>query len=318
MIFQYIESNMNYLTTENIKQRLSLIEDKFNCKIIITEAKGVSGCWYISLDPIDLNWTHDQGYIADFESEYGYEPDSSDMYYEYDAGLYYELQEYIKKQFDSKYFTVDEWEVSTEYKYVEFRIEQTFTEENKSNIKQVPLFPNINVFAIYDGKTYIKTIKQRENMVGEDVRDLLKKTFKDFLDKADIFFCCTLNDSNYLGYHSKLGLDLTKQDVFEKFIGDSNWYKILQSIENELPGETELYQDPTDDTGVDRIKVQFSSIEDYAIDGSFAQITIDEIKSILGSYNISYTMSILPKLGSFDRARIIIKPYPKIEKFLKF
>ncbi len=309
----------NYITVEEIKRRLSLIEHKFDCKLKITEAKGIPGCWYISLDPIDLDWTPDQGYIADFKSQYGYEPDSSDMYYDYDAGLYYELQEIIKEQFDSKYFTLSEWEVSTEYQYVEFTLEQSFTEENKSeNIKQEPLFPNINVFAICDGKTYVKTIEQRENMVGEDVRDLLKKIFKDFLHKADIFFCCTLNDSNYLGYHKANGIELTKYEVFEKFVNDSNWYKILQSIEQNLPGLTELYQDLTDDTGVDRIRLQFASKSEYAIDGSFAKSTIDEIKLILESYNIGYTMSILPKLGNFDIARMIIKPYPKIERFLKF
>ena len=180
------------------------------------------------------------------------------------------------------------------------------------------LFPNINVFAICDDKTYVKTIDVRENMVGEDVRDLLKKTFANFMDKADIFFCCTLNDSNYLGYHKANGTELNKQDVFEKFKNDSNWYKILQSIEQNLPGLTELYQDLIDDTGVDRIRLQMVDKNDYAIDGSFAESTIQEIKSILESYNIGYTMSILPKLGNFDIARMIIKPYPKIERFLKF
>ena len=307
----------NYITTESILRRLSIVKHKFDCEIKITEAKGVPGCWYISLDPIDLNWTPDQGYIADFQSQYGYEPD--DMYYEYDAGLYHELQEYVKEQFDSKYFIIDEWEVSTEYQYVEFRIEQSITEDkNNVDLKQALLFPNINVFAICDGKTYVKTIEQRENMVGEDVRDLLKKTFKQFLDKADIFFCCTLNGSNYLGYHKANGTELTKYEVFEKFVSDSNWHKILQDIEYELPGLTELYQDLSDDTGIDRIRLQMAGSDDYAIDGSFAQTTIIEIKSILESYNIGYTMSILPKLGNFDIARMIIKPYPRIEKFLNF
>lgn len=311
---------MKYLTIADIKQKLSLIKYKFDCDIIITEAKGVSGCWYISLDPIDLNWEPDQGYIADFKSEYGYEPDDSNMYWEYDTNLYHELQERIKEQFDSKLFTINEWEISTEYKYVEFRLEQLFEDIDSSFIDTTEniLFPNINVFAIYNGKTYIKTIDKRDNMVGEDVRDLLKKTFASFMDKADIYFCCTLNDSNYLGYHKANGTELTKYEVFEKFINSSNWYKILQNIEHNLPGETELYQDTTDDTGIDRIKLQFNSLDNYAIDGSFAQSTILEIKSILKDYNIGYTMSILPKLGSFDRARMIIKPYPKIEKFIKF
>ena len=308
----------NYITIESILRRLSIVKYKFNCEIKITEAKGVPGCWYISLDPVDLDWVPDQGYIADFKSEYGYEPDDSNMYYDYDTNLYLELQEYVKEQFDSKYFTLSNWEVSTEYRYVEFTLEQSFAEENKSeNIKQEPLYPNINVFAICDDKTYVKTIEKRDNMVGEDVRDLLKKTFANFMDKADIFFCCTLNGSNYLGYHKANGIELTKYEVFEKFVNDSNWYKILQSIEQNLPSLTKLYQDLTDDNFVDRIRLQLADNE-YAIDGSFAETTKQEIKSILESYNIGYTMSILPKLGNFDIARMIIKPYPKIERFLKF
>ena len=308
----------NYISKEEIIQRLETLKNHYNCGIIVTEAKGVSGCWYISLDPIDLGWYEDTGYIADFKEQYGYEPDDSNMYWDYDTGLEHDLRERINELFKSKYFTISEWEVSTEYKYVEFTLEQSYEElEETPNNIDLKLYPNINVYAICEGKQYFKIIEKRDNMVGEDIRDLLIKTFKPFLHKADIYFCCTLNDSNYLGYHKADGSELEKCDVFNLMDKYSNWEEILKQVENELPGITELYVDPTSDDFVYRISLKFESKDDYALGGKFAKSTNDEISKILNNSPIRCTMSIMDNFKT-GLQYMVIKPYPKIEKFLKF
>lgn len=309
---------MSYISINNIKARLDSLKEQFNFEYIVNEIKGVSGEWYVSLDPIDLGWTPDTSYIADFKSQYGYGPDSSNMYYDYDWKKKDNFEKALKRVFPEQYFTIDEFDVSTEYCYVEFRLVQNSEEQStKYDSDDTKLFPTINVLAYNNGKMYDKTIEERPNMVGEDVRDLLKKTFVNFLDTSDIFYCCTLNDSNYLGYHSKDNIDYEKFEVFEKFERYSNWEKILEIIQNELPGITAL------DTIENKITIKFEP-DYYAFSNNIAEYTIDEIKRVLRDFNtnIRYSINIMNNLTPKDNFRnnkyIVIQFYPKIEKFIKF
>ncbi len=284
----------------------------------------------ITFDPINLGWKPNREYIADFKRQYGYEPDSSDMYYDYDYQL---LDDFIKsvKQSLSEFKVID-YEVSTEYRYVDVIVEyvgsvskKPIKTQSKMTVTLMSpfdkLFPDIIVKAYNADKYYEKVIDERPNMVGEDVRDLLKKTFVNFMDTADIFYCCTLNDHNYLGYHTKTGIDLDFDEVFEKFKNQSEFEHLLNVLDTIIPYDTFVIYNSTE--YADGLIIKFTQ-DQLAINNKVAESTIQEIKTYLEGYSELIRYSIQPKADFIDRAGNVGPQYfqivihPRIEKFIKF
>lgn len=112
------KSEITY-TTEQLRQIIiNKLNKDYTAKFVVNELKDSVNEFCISFEPVDLGWTPNLEYIADFKSQYGYEPDSSDMYYDYDYIKYNNLQLQIENILGDL-FEVSEWEVSTEYQFVE-------------------------------------------------------------------------------------------------------------------------------------------------------------------------------------------------------
>lgn len=112
------KSEIKY-TTEQLRQLISdKIKKYYDGEIVVNESKKSDKEFIISFEPVDLDWTPSLEYISDFKAQYGYEPDSSDMYYDYDYLKYHNLQVQIENILGDM-FEVSDWEVSTEYRFVE-------------------------------------------------------------------------------------------------------------------------------------------------------------------------------------------------------
>lgn len=118
----------NKLSEEQIRKLIinncsEQIKKYFNGIIAaINKDRKSDNIFYISLEPIDLDWEIDNAWAQDFQLQYGYAPEDN-FYYTYDSRKFDNLTSLIENILGPLGFSIKNWEVSTEYKYVEFEIE---------------------------------------------------------------------------------------------------------------------------------------------------------------------------------------------------
>ena len=119
---EFTKDEIRKLIFDNLEKP---IKDYFDGKIqAVNECKNENNKFIVSLEPIDLDWEIDREYVSDFQEQYGYEPDSSDCYYTYDSNKVNELGRLIDNILEPLGFSSShDYEISTEYRFVEFEIE---------------------------------------------------------------------------------------------------------------------------------------------------------------------------------------------------